>query len=43
LRVKTLVAAGRHAEARAAGERFAARYPQGLLLDAVKASLRTIP
>jgi hypothetical protein len=43
LKVKTLVAAGRHAEARAAGERFAASYPQGLLLDAVKASLRTIP
>lgn len=43
LEVKTLVAAGRHLEARAAGERFATRYPQGLLLDAVKASLRTIP
>lgn len=43
LKVKTLVAAGRHAEARAAGERFAASYPEGLLRDAVKASLRTIP
>jgi hypothetical protein len=43
LKVKTLVAAGRYAEARAAGERFAASYPQGLLLDTVKASLRTIP
>jgi hypothetical protein len=43
LTVKALVAAGRHAEARAAGARFIASYPNGLLLDAVKASLATIP
>lgn len=43
LNIKALVAAGRHAEARAAGDRFGSRYPDSLLLDAVKASLATIP
>jgi hypothetical protein len=43
LTVKALVSAGRHAEARAVGERFIANYPNGLLLDAVKSSLATIP
>lgn len=43
LTVKALAASGRHSEARAAGARFIASYPNGLLLDAVKASLATIP
>lgn len=41
--IKSLVAAGRHSEARATGERFIASYPNGLLLDAVQASLAAIP
>ena len=43
LTVKALVGSGRHAEARAAGERFRARYPDGLLLDAVTTALSAIP
>jgi hypothetical protein len=43
LTVKALVGAGRHVEARAAGQRFRAKYPDGLLLDAVSAALATIP
>lgn len=43
LRIKALVSAGRAAEARAAGRRFAERYPDSSLLASVNAALRSIP
>ncbi len=43
LTVKALVAAKRYAEARAAGELFALRYPHSLLLDSVQHALASIP
>ncbi len=43
LTVKALVAAKRYTEARAAGDRFALRYPHGLLLDSVQHALASIP
>ncbi len=43
LTVKALVAAKRYAEARAAGDSFALRYPHSLLLDSVQHALGSIP
>jgi hypothetical protein len=43
LMVKALVGAGRGAEARAASQRFIARYPSSTLLDSVRSAVATIP
>jgi hypothetical protein len=43
LTVKALVAAGRHAEARAAATTFSQRHPESMLLDSVQNAIRSIP
>jgi len=43
LTVKALVAAGRHAEARAAAASFGQHYPDSMLLDSVQNATRSIP
>jgi hypothetical protein len=43
LRIKALIAAGRHAEARAEGDRFRQRFPKSMLRDSVDKALSSIP
>jgi len=43
LTVKALVAAGRHAEARALATAFSQRHPESMLLDSVQNAIRSIP